>query len=438
MNSLRQQLLLWLLGGVLLSTAAAGAGMYWLAHGEADDLFDYQIRQIALSLPEHILPPETVNYDDDVGENVELQVWDANGSLLFASFPTRILPRYDQPGFATVSYKHHDWRIFVTQRHNRHIQVAQPMQERRELAAGLATRSLWPFAALIPVLAALIWLVVGRSLRPLQNITHALEQRDADAMHPLSLAKLPKEILPLVDAINRLLSRLDRSLQQQRDFIADAAHELRSPLTALSLQMQLVERAGTAAQRAASFAKLKLRLERTIHLVKQLLTLARSEPQAEAQNFAAINLTELVQQVVGDYSALAQSHRLILQWHPPPEIMVRGQSENLCILISNLIDNAIRYTPEHGLVQVQLTAQPDSVVLSVTDTGAGIPAEERTRVFDRFYRREVGQVSGSGLGLAIVRNIAQAHRADISLADNPSGQGLAASVCFARCTQPDA
>ncbi len=430
MNSLRQQLLIWLLGGVLLSTAVAGLGMYWLAYDEADDLFDYQIRQLAVSLPEHILPPEAVNYDDDAGENVELQVWDANGALQFASYPDRMLPRYPAAGFSTVLYKHQAWRIFATERHHRHIQIAQPLEERRELAAGLATRSLWPFGALIPVLAVLIWLVVGRSLRPLQNVTHALEQRDADALQPLPVARLPREILPLVSAVNRLLSRLDHALQHQRAFIADAAHELRSPLTALSLQVQLTERATTDEQRAASFAKLKLRLDRTIHLVKQLLTLARSEPHADTQDFAVIPLTELIQQVVSDYSALAQARGVTLTWQPGTAIMVTGQSENLRILIGNLIDNAIRYTPAQGRVEVRLTAEGGNVDLIVTDTGPGIPATERTRVFDRFYRREVGQASGSGLGLAIVRNIAQVHQAEIRLADNPSGPGLAVSVRF--------
>ncbi len=429
---MRQQLLVWLLGGVLLSTAAAGIGMYWLAHNEADDLFDYQIKQIALSLPEHILPPATVNYDDQVGENVELQVWNANGVLLFASYPRQILPRYRISGFATVSYNHHDWRIFAIQRHQRHIQVAQPMEERQELAAGLAARSLWPFATLVPVLAALIWIVVGHSLRPLQNVTHALEQRDADAMHALPVSKLPKEILPLVNAINRLLARLDRALQTQRAFVADAAHELRSPLTALSLQVQLTERAVTDEQRAASFAKLKLRLDRTIHLVRQLLTLARSEPQAETQTFAKLDLTTLTQQVVSDYSALAHAQGVTLKSQSAPTISVSGQSENLRILIGNLIDNAIRYTPQSGLVEVALKTENGQAVLSVTDTGIGIPAEERSRVFDRFYRREVGQTGGSGLGLAIVRNIAQAHHATIRLDDNPAGTGLAVFVRFDR------
>ncbi|MHB1677700.1 MAG: ATP-binding protein [Sulfuriferula sp.] len=435
MNSLQQQLLIWLIGGVLLSTSVAGFGMYWLAYGEANDLFDYQIRQIALSLPAHIMPPETVSYDDDVGENVDMQVWDVKGKLLFASYPQHVLPRYIAPGFSTVSYRHQAWRIFVAQRQHHYIQVAQPMEERQELAAGLATRSLWPFAVLIPVLASLIWLVVGRSLRPLQNVTQALEQRDADAMQPLPLTQLPREILPLVNAINRLLSRLDQALQAQRAFIADAAHELRSPLTALNLQLQLTERAVTEPQRTASFVKLKQRLDRTIHLVKQLLTLARSESQAEAQSFEAVDLNELVRQVITDFAGLALAHRLALQLQPSSAIIVQGQSENLRILVSNLVDNAIRYTPEQGTVDVRLTEQQGQAVLIVTDSGAGIPAEERERVFDRFYRRVESQASGSGLGLAIVRNIAQAHGAHISLADNPLRSGLMVTVVFTKCGQ---
>lgn len=430
MNSLQQKLLVWLLGGVLLSTSVAGLGVYWLAHDEANDLFDYQIRQIAISLPETAMPPEKLRYDDDVGENVDVQVWDSKGGLLFASSQRRILPRFPGAGFSTVRYRHKAWRVYATWRQQHAIQVAQPMEERQELAAGLASRSLWPFGVLIPLLAGLIWLVVGRSLRPLQNVTQALEQRDAQAMQPLSLARLPREIQPLVDAINRLLDRLDQALQTQRAFIADAAHELRSPLTALKLQLQLTERAATESQRAASWMKLNQRLDRTIHLVKQLLTLARSESQGYAQRFEVVDLSELVRQTVGDFAALAQTQQLDLRLQSGSPAQVRGQSDALRILVANLVENAIRYTPAHGRVDVGLTVQRGRASLNVTDTGPGIPAVERERVFDRFYRRAGSGVSGSGLGLAIVRNIAGMHRAEVLLTDNTVVTGLSVTVVF--------
>ena len=433
MTSLRQQLLIWLMGGVLLSIFVAGIGMYWLVQSEANDLFDYQIRQAAISLPAHGMPPEMLSYDDDVGENVDIQVWNWQGKLLFASYPARILPRFPGTGFSTVLFKQRAWRVYGIQRHQQTIQVAQPIEERQELASGLALRSLLPFGMLIPLLTGLIWLVVGRSLRPLQSIAQALEQRDADAMQPLSASQLPEEIVPLVSAINRLLTRLAQAMQTQRAFVADAAHELRSPLTALKLQLQLTERAGSEAQRAVSFGKLNQRLDRTIHLVKQLLTLARSESQLVAQNFQPVDLSELVGQVINDFMTLAEDRQLRLQLALAPAIVVRGQSENLRILIGNLIDNAIRYSPVHGVVAVQLIEQNGHPLLTVTDSGSGIPSAERERVFDRFYRRMGTKTSGSGLGLAIARNIALAHHASISLADNPVPPGLAVSVVFVNC-----
>ena len=407
--------------------------MYWLAQREASDLFDYQIRQVALSLPAHILPSEAVSDDDDVDESVDIQVWDLQGKLLFASRSAPILPHYLGTGLLTVFFKRHAWRVYVIERHQHIVQVAQPMAEREELATGLVSRSLLPFGMLTPLLAGLIWLVVGRSLRPLQEVTAALERRDVAAMQPLSVKQLPDEILPLVSAINRLLKRLAHAIQTQQAFIADAAHELRTPLAALKLQLQLTERTSTEPEHVVAFGKLNQRLDRAIHLVKQLLTLARSESQLEAQNFQSVNLSELVGQVLNDFLPLAEDRQLDLQLQLSPAIVVHGQSENLHILISNIIDNAIRYTPVQGTVTVQTIERNSHAVLIVTDTGGGIPAAERERVFDRFYRRMGTNLSGSGLGLAIARNIALAHRASISLADNPLRAGLTVSVFFAEC-----
>ena len=406
--------------------------MYWLAQSEASDLFDYQIRQVALSLPVPIMAPESVSDGNDINESVEIQVWDLQGKLLFASRPAPVLPHYPDAGFSTALFKRQAWRVYVIERHQHIIQVAQPMAEREELATGLASRSLLPFGILIPLLAGLIWLVVGRALQPLQAVTEALEQRDAEALQPLLVKPLPAEILPLVNAINRLLERLAQAMQTQRAFVADAAHELRSPLTALKLQLQLTECASSELQRAVSFAKLNQRLDRTIHLVKQLLALARSESQSIAQNFQPVDLSELVGQVVNDYLPLAEDRQLALQLQLSPTIVLRGQSENLRILISNLIDNAIRYTPVRGTVTVQTIEQNNHAVLIVTDTGGGIPAVERDRVFDRFYRRMGTKTDGSGLGLAIVRNIAQTHHAKISLTDNQERPGLVVKVIFVR------
>ena len=430
MTSIRQRLLLWLIVGMLVSVAVAGLSIYWLAQEEANELFDYQIKQIALSLPNHLPTANITRNDEGPEEDHVIQVWDAQGRLIFASRPSLALPRYAKTGLYTVSINYWTWRIYGATRDGRYIQVAQPMAARAELAAGLAARMLLPFAALIPLLATVIWWGVGRSLRPLQGVANAVAIRHADAMQPLDVLGLPQEIQPVVVALNQLLVRLNLAIAAQRAFIADAAHELRSPLTALKLQLQLAERATTDAQRVLSFDKVHQRLDRSIHLVQQLLALARSEPSIETSTMRAVDLSELAHAVVQDLAEQAQIRDTELQFDIQPHILVSGVSADLYVLINNLVDNAIRYTPEHGKVRIRVTEEEGVPVLRVIDTGMGIAEADRDRVFDRFYRIMGTEATGSGLGLAIARNIVDAHHAQIHLEDNPVEHGLMVVVRF--------
>ncbi|MHB1332808.1 MAG: ATP-binding protein [Sulfuriferula sp.] len=434
MRPLRQQLLIWLLGGMLVSTLLAGGVLYAQVHEEASELFDYQLKQMAISLPAQLTLPIAPVWAPDPEENQDIvvQMWDRAGQPLYASNRDRVLPHYAPDGFHTVTTHDERWRVYAITRHDHIIQVAQPTSVRQELAAGLAARSLLPFAVLIPALALLIWVAVGRSLAPLQRVADALRRRSPDAMQALPNDNLPPEIRPLVDALNNLLERLDEALAAQRAFVADAAHELRTPLAALKLQLQLVERADTLAARSTGFAKLHERLDRATHLVTQLLTLARQEPRMATRKFTAVNLAGLARSVVSDRSQLAERRHIDLGVTADAgEESVQGDVDSLRILLGNLVDNALRYTPAGGRVDVDVQRKNNQIVLSVLDNGPGIPVEERERVFDRFYRREGSGVTGSGLGLAIVRNIAEQHDAVIVLSDHPAGEGLRVEVRFA-------
>lgn len=431
MKSIRQNLLLWLIVGMLIAISMAGLSTYWLAQDEANELFDYQIKQVALSLHgSNDLPMVMALADDDPDEDNVVQVWNTQGKLLFNSYPSRALPQYAMLGLHTVTYQQKPWRIYNTQRQGLFIQVAQPMTVRDELAAGLAGRMLIPFLLLIPLLAGLIWWAVAHSLRPLQMVTSAVVARDESSMQALDETDLPKEIRPMVVALNQLLKRLSYSMQLQSTFVADAAHELRTPLTALKLQLELTERATDDAQRKSGFVKLNSRLERSIHLVRQLLTLARSESREEAERFTYVNLSALVQDVAQELLPLAEVGRIDLRSDVGHKVIVLGQPENLRIVISNLLDNAIRYTPFLGQVRISVALEAGHAVLRVTDNGHGIAEHERERVFDRFYRCEGSEVTGSGLGLAIVRNITEAHHATLALSDNLAGSGLVVTISF--------
>ena len=430
MKSIRQSLLLWLTLGMLMAISIAGLSMYWLAQEEINELFDYQLKQVALSIQVQNDVITLESTDKELEEDNLIQVWNAQSRLIYNPKPARALPRYNLAGLQTVIYQNKAWRIFILQRNAQHIQVAQPIEERNELAASLAARMLLPFLMLIPILAGLIWVVVGRSLRPLQAVASAVAKRHQDAMQPIDEIDLPLEIQPMVVALNQLLQRLNQAMQTQRAFIADAAHELRTPLTALKLQLQLTERANKDTQLETGFSKLNERLNRCIHLVGQLLNLARSEVQAVSSPFESVNLSELAQNAVQDFMPFAAINHSELRLEASPNTMILGQQENLRILISNLIDNAIRYTPNFGQINVSVKSKAHQVVLCVADNGHGIPAEDRKRVLDRFYRREGTEATGSGLGLAIVHNIAEAHHAILALSDNLKGTGLVVTVTF--------
>jgi two-component system OmpR family sensor kinase len=243
---------------------------------------------------------------------------------------------------------------------------------------------------------------------------------------------VPDEALPLVRALNDLLTRLHTALKTQRDFIADAAHELRTPLTALQLQAQLIERAADADSRQAAIGDLRAGLERATHLVAQLLTLARAEPGAAVPTPDAVDLALLCRQSVVDHAALADTRRIDLGLADcPANLAITGHADALRTLLDNLVANAVRYTPSGGRVDVRCGSDGTNAWLEVTDNGPGIPQAERERVFDRFYRRAGQSASGSGLGLGIVQAIARQHDAQVTLDDAPDG-GLRARVVFVK------
>lgn len=278
------------------------------------------------------------------------------------------------------------------------------------------------------MVAFVAW-IVGRGLAPLRQVTAEVQRRDVRSLEPLVNENLPTEIAPLVSELNRLLARLEKSFSAQRAFIADAAHELRSPLTALRLQLQLLDRAPDPSARLEARERLGAAVERSIHLVEQLLTLARSDPGEGGDQTTTLDLAAAAAEAIADSRVLAMTRNIEIDLDAEPNCAVRGDRDALRILARNLIDNAVRYTPPGGSVQVRCVPTHGAVVLEVTDTGPGISAADRERVFDRFYRHPTARESGTGLGLAIVRAIAERHSAKVSLHEAPGG-GLRVAVRF--------
>jgi two-component system, OmpR family, sensor kinase len=432
--SIRRQLIVALLGTIAVAVLAAAYGSYRLARAEIDEVFDYHLKQIALTLRDH--PQQSTDPLPAADDQLDfvIQIFTRDGSRLYASHSHASLPGHAQTGFSTVDTDEGRWRVYAIQRSDQFVQVAQPTRVRKEAAATAALRTVLPFLALLPVLGALIWWTVGIGLAPLDQIAREVKSRDAARLEPLPLTGVPGEARPLIDALNDLLKRRSAALAAQRAFIADAAHEMRTPLTALQLQATLIERAASDADRADAVADLKRGLARASHVVQQLLTLAREEPGGGAPpSSARVDLVNLAAMATADYALLAETRGIDLGLgESVASAPVTGDAAALRTLIANLVENAIRYTPGPGRVDIAVTLEATGPLLAVSDSGPGIPAEERERVFDRFYRRsEASEAAepGSGLGLAIVRTIAERHGAAVELGDSPLG-GLLVCVRF--------
>jgi len=440
MTSIRARLLAWILATLAFGALVMGFGAYRNVLRETEALFDYQLRQMALSLRDQgEIAPAQAGALADADFDFVVQIWTVDGRSIYASRPHTDLPARAVLGFADVDVQGKTWRTFSVATPERVIQVAQPAQIRRRLAAEAALRSVLPLLAVAPLMAAVVWWLVALAFRPLQRVTGNVRTRDAESLDPLSLDGLPDEVTPLVQALNALLQRLAAAFGAQRAFVADAAHELRSPLTALRLQIGRLRRSPDDAARAAALDALSAGVERAVRLVEQLLMLARSEPGAPVASRETIALAELVRQAVADTVPFALSRSIELELDAEDSAQVSGDREALAALVRNLADNAVRYSPSETQVQVRVGVDDGAPTLWVDDAGPGIPPAEREHVFDRFYRRHVGAqgegeggeaAQGSGLGLAIVRSVAEHHGAKVTLADSPLG-GLRVMVRFA-------
>jgi two-component system OmpR family sensor kinase len=431
MMSIRARLLIALLALVVATSLLAGLLTYRRVLAETSILFDYQLRQMALSLRSQIpMAPRLELPPDQADADFVIQIWDPYGARVYFSRPGLPLINSTALGYADVRAGSESWRTYGLQTLNGVIQIAQPVRVREVLARGAALRVVIPLLLLLPLLGAAIVGVVGNGLLPLRRIAIEVQRRDAHSLTPIATERLPQEVAPLVNELNRLLARLHAAFQTQRAFVADAAHELRSPLTAVRLQLQLLDRAPDEAARREARSNLGAAVERAIHLVEQLLTLARSEPRDVAGELSRVALEQAAADGIADANALAVARDIDLGLEAEPAA-VRGDREALRTLVRNLVDNAVRYTPAGGRVRVSTHNGASGATLEVTDSGPGIPAADRERAFDRFYRRANAAEGGSGLGLAIVKAIADRHGAQISLDDAPGG-GLRVTVGFPR------
>ena len=434
-HSLRARLLQLLMVAITVVALLQAGTAYLTALSQADLIFDRHMQKMALSLRSasalaNAVPNPEVSLDR-ADEDFFVQMWTASGVPVFESAAHRSLRQPAQPGFSDVRAQDRTYRVYAIATPTQIIQVAQDMAARRDMARTLALRTSGPTVLMAPVLMLIVWWVVSRSLVPVARVRSQMAQRRADELAPLSEVGLPDEIRPLIQELNLLLERMRHAFDAQKVFVADAAHELRSPLAALKIQLQGLQRADGDAARELGIRRLAAGIERAGRLVDQLLVLARQEASAASGvEFVAVALAQVAILSVEDTLLAAQARRIDLGVHRAEPVVVPGHAEALRILVRNLLDNAVKYTPEGGRVDLDVHATPQGIVLCVEDSGPGISQSDRGRVLDRFYRASGTDATGSGLGLAIVNAIATLHRASLRLDTSARLGGLRVEVTF--------
>ncbi|MCG2578027.1 ATP-binding protein [Dechloromonas sp. XY25] len=436
--SLRRRLLGLLLGGVAAAWLVTMIFSYIDAHHEVDELFDAQIAQAAqtlLALAGH-----------DGGEGIEdlgaaghkyqrrlrFQIWQADGKLLMRSNNAPETPLTTAAGFSETQGEDGHWRHFSQWNEERslQVQVSENHHIRDELIGHIAWRLLVPALFGLPLIGLWVWLATRHGLSSLDGMAHQISSRDPQQLQAIRPAAAPAEIRPLIEALNGLFLRVEQTLEAERRFTADAAHELRTPLAALQAQLQVAQRARDAGEHDRSLQQLQSGLTRAARLVDQMLLLARLDPESGLPDPQEVDLAALAESVCADLGPQILARNIDFDLEAVAGAKLIGQAEWLRVLIRNLVDNAVRYTPEGGQVVVRIERHDNGLKLSVSDSGPGIPPEERHAVLQRFHRLDQGGQPGSGLGLAIVARIAELHGARLCLDTSPMTKGLDIGVQF--------
>jgi two-component system sensor histidine kinase QseC len=445
LRSIRVFLTLTLLSVAALLNFAAALRGYHRGMLEAEQLFNQRMYQ-HLDLLNYSLPDMLSRGDIEGGQlryaarsvasetRLEFQWAKPGGRLLARSegMPPTLVTELAE-GFRFVNFGGYRWHVLASPSTDGKswFVLAERDDQRYRMAESVILPAVWPMLLAVPLLGAIIWLLLGVGLRPVAKLARDLEQREAGDLHALPADDLPAELRPLACSVNSLLRRLEASFARERRFSADAAHELRTPIAALRIQCENLAFAVPA--QAEAIAKVQGGIERLSHLVEQILILNRVAPDQYMGRFETLSLGAAARRAIAEQGDALQQRALEIELLGS-EATVRGDAYAIDSLLSNLVGNAIKYTPPGGRIRVQTATQGDAVVLDVIDSGVGIPAAQRERVFDRFYRvdgdrHETGS-TGCGLGLSIVQQVAGLHGASVELRDSPFPSGLWVRVVF--------
>lgn len=430
MSSLRGRMIFLLLTVLVIGGSLAAATMYFRLSDELSDLFDSRLQAIGNNLVARTLSRDALLANVDEEDDIIIQAWDKTGRLLFSTSSEDRAPMPSRPGLTSTRTSEGDWRSYArTTEGGGYLQVAQDLSTRREMAAASSARLLWPLLALLPLLAAFIAWTVSRQLSPLRSLVKQLKDINGPAHSSIVMNDAPLELAPVVSALNEMLSRQAETSRQQRAFLADAAHELRTPLSVVSLQAQYAQQAKNPDDRQEALASLRAGVDRATRLVQQLLDLARYEARAPVvRPQVDVDFQALVKTVIAELYPMALTKCIDMGLNETAPCSVHGDYQGLHSLVVNLVDNAIRYTPSEGRVDISLQRSNEKLELVISDTGPGISHELRPMVLKRFVRGSNTDSGGTGLGLAIASQIVDSTGGLLALEDGDNGQGLKVSV----------
>jgi two-component system sensor histidine kinase QseC len=383
---------------------------------------------VAARADRQTLPSLNLEYE----KLLRYQIWSSDGRLLLrsANAPAEVMAEHD--GFSETSdVDGRTWRHFSIwdQRFMYRVQVSEAHDVRNRLVRDIALHVVSPLALGLPVLVFLLWFSVSRGLDPLGRLTHQIEEKKPDNLLPLEVQGVPKELRPVVLALNRLLVRVAHALDSERRLTANAAHELRTPLAAIQAHLHAARGADDRAVRQGAMNQLQRSVERGIRLVGQLLALARLDPEQKLPDPEQVDVAAVAEAVGAELAPLALAKDQTLELRVETGLpSVPGNPDLLSILLANLVDNAIRYTQRNGHIDIDIRHWQSGVEIEVSDDGPGIPEAQRDAVFERFYRIAGQDQPGSGLGLAIARRVVELHDAMITVGDGPGNRGLTMTI----------
>ena len=438
LKTLRSRLILGVLGAVALAWLILTGASYFQTQHELGEVLDAHLAQSAT-----LLLAQTAGETEEDGQaevsplhhyqqQVAFQIWDVQGQLRHRSrsAPSERLSPTEE-GFSTHTVEFMRWRVFSLRNYHEGglIQVGERLDARQHISAEVAESVLAPLFVALPLLGLLLVVTVGQSLKPLTLISHEISRRDANSLDPIETERVPREILPVIDQLNGLFERIRGSLETEKRFTADAAHELRTPIAGIRLQAQVARNAMKTEDRNRALDNVLTGCDRSSRIMEQLLTLAHLDEGREIVQFEAVDLALLARDILKDMGPEACQRGIALEFEAAEITTLKSNEALLRILLRNLVDNAIRYSPTHSKVTVRLSHEDaQHVCLEVCDQGPGIPPEERLRVMERFYRGKDQGASGSGLGLSIVKRIVDLLGAKMLLLDGDNPPGLKVRV----------